>query len=79
VFADCSIKEVEFSEADLNSSSFLNCDLSRTIFMHTILEKVDFRTAYNYSFDLELNRVKKAKFSSSGIIGLLDKYQIVIE
>jgi len=47
--------------------------------MHTILEKVDFRTAINYSFDLELNRVKKAKFSTAGVIGLMDKYQIVIE
>ncbi len=78
-FKDCSIKEVEFSMANLTSSEFLNCDLSRSIFNQTILEKVDFRTAYNYSIDLEQNRVKKAKFSNSGIIGLLEKYQIVIE
>jgi hypothetical protein len=47
--------------------------------MHTVLEKVDFRTANNYSLDLDLNRVKKAEFSSAGIIGLLEKYQIIIE
>jgi fluoroquinolone resistance protein len=78
IFKDCTIREADFSETDLTGSSFLNCDLSRTIFMHTILEKVDFRSATNYTFDLELNRVKKAKFSLPGIIGLLDKYQIDI-
>jgi uncharacterized protein YjbI with pentapeptide repeats len=78
-FKDCSIKEVEFSEADLSGSGFLNCDLERTVFVHSVLDKVDFRTAMNYSFDLELNRVKGAKFSASGILGLLDKYQIIIE
>lgn len=79
IFKDCIIKEVDFSYADLTASSFQNCDLSRTLFQQTILEKVDFRTANNYSIDPELNRIKKAKFSSSGIIGLLDKYQISIE
>jgi len=72
-------KEVDFSEADLTGSIFADCDLSRSIFHQTILEKVDFRSAFNYSFDLELNRVKGAKFTSSGITGLLDKYRIVIE
>jgi hypothetical protein len=47
--------------------------------MHTVLEKADFRTANNYSIDLELNSVKNAKLSTSGIIGLLDKYHIIIE
>ena len=79
IFKDCSIKEVDFSFADLTASCFLNCDLTRTVFHQTIIEKVDFRTAYNYSIDLELNRIKKAMFSASGIIGLLDKYQIIIE
>jgi uncharacterized protein YjbI with pentapeptide repeats len=79
LFKDCSIKEADFTETDLTASGFLNCDLSRTVFMHTVLEKVDFRSANNYSIDPELNRVKKAKFSSSGIPGLLEKYQIIIE
>ena len=78
-FKDCSVKEVEFSQANLSASQFINCDLTRSIFNQTNLEKVDFSTAFNYSFDLELNKVKKAKFSSSGIIGLLQKYQIIIE
>jgi uncharacterized protein YjbI with pentapeptide repeats len=79
IFKDCAIKEVDFSYTDLTGSNFLNCDLTRTIFQHTILEKVDFRTANNFYFDLEMNKIKKAKFSSLGVIGLLEKYQIVIE
>ncbi len=79
IFNDCAVKEVDFTEADLTSSGFHNCDLTRSTFHHTILEKADFRTARNYSFDLDLNRVKKAKFSSSGVISLLDKYQVIIE
>lgn len=79
IFSECSIKEVDFSSADLTGSSFLNCDLSRSLFQHTIVEKVDFRSAINFSIDPEINRIKNARFSSAGIIGLLDKYQIIIE
>ena len=71
--------EVDFSETDLSESVFAQCDLSRSIFSNTNLEKVDFRTSFNYSFDPSINRIKKAKFSSEGVIGLLSKYDIVIE
>jgi hypothetical protein len=43
------------------------------------LEKADFRTSYNYSINPEVNRIKKAKFSTAGIAGLLCKYDIEIE
>jgi len=33
----------------------------------------------NYSIDPELNKIKKARFSTQGIAGLLDKYDIEIE
>jgi uncharacterized protein YjbI with pentapeptide repeats len=73
------VREADFSSADLTASGFLNCDLSRSVFHQSILEKVDFRSANNYSVDPELNRIKKAKFSLPGVSGLLDKYQIIIE
>ena len=79
VFKNSQLHEVDFTECDLSSSVFDNCDLTRTIFEHTILEKADFRNSFNYSIDPELNRIKKAKFSQSGIAGLLDKYDIEIE
>ena len=43
------------------------------------LEKADFRTAANYSFNPELNKMKKTRFSLSGLPGLLAKYDIEIE
>lgn len=49
------------------------------IFKNTNLESVDFRTSFNYSIDPDLNRIKKAKFSLSGIAGLLNKFDIEIE
>jgi hypothetical protein len=33
----------------------------------------------NYSIDPDLNKIKKARFSTQGIAGLLDKYDIEIE
>lgn len=78
-FLGCSIKEANFTQTDLSGSSFTDCDLSQTVFQQTILEKADFRSASNFSIDPELNKIKGAKFSSSGLIGLLDKYDIVVD
>lgn len=74
-----SLHEVDFSEVDLSASIFDNCDLLNATFDKSILEKADFRTAYNYIIDPESNRIKKAKFSRNGIAGLLNKYDIEIE
>jgi len=51
----------------------------RATFENTALEKVDLRTGFNYSINPEINRIKKAKFSLQGVLGLLDKYDIEIE
>ena len=78
VFKNSQLQETDFTQGDLTSAVFDNCDLTRATFDNTILEKADFRTAYNYSIDPETNRIKKAKFSTSGVSGLLDKYNIRI-
>jgi uncharacterized protein YjbI with pentapeptide repeats len=78
-FKSCMLHEADFTEADLSGSLFENCDLARAIFQNTILEKADFRSAYNYSLDPGMNKVKKAKFSTAGLVGLLDKYDIDVE
>lgn len=79
LFKGCSLHEVDFTEADLSNACFDNCDLSGAIFEQTNLEKADFRTAYHYSIHPEVNKIKKAKFSMVGIIGLLEKYDIEVE
>ena len=71
--------EVDFVESNLTAAVFENCDLYGSIFENTNLEKSDFRTAYNFSIDLETNQLRQAKFSRDGLIGLLHKYNIEIE
>lgn len=79
IFKNCVLQEVDFSEADFSQAVFHECDLMNAIFDQSILEKTDFRTAYNYIIHPENNRIRKAKFSPSGIAGLLQHYDIVIE
>jgi fluoroquinolone resistance protein len=78
-FKECSIRDADFTEADLTGASFDGCDLSNTLFSRTNLSKADFRRARNYVIDLEINVVRKARFSLSGVAGLLSKYDLVIE
>lgn len=78
-FEDCSMKEANFTESNLTDAALINCDLSRTVFYRTTLIKADFRTSYNYTIDPELNRIKNAKFSMNGVLGLLEKYDISVE
>jgi uncharacterized protein YjbI with pentapeptide repeats len=77
-FAGCSLHEVDFTEADLSESGFDKCDLKDAKFENTMLEKADLRTAFNYSIDPELNKIKKGKFSFPSVAGLLHKYDISI-
>jgi len=78
-FKQCNLQEADFTGADLTGALFDHCDLGRALFDGTILEKTDFRTAYNYSIDPEHNKLKKARFSSTGLSGLLDKYDLQID
>lgn len=77
-FENSMLQEVDFTEADLGGVAFDNCDLTRATFERTILENADFRTANHYSIDPEHNKIKKAKFSAKGLIGLLEKYGIQV-
>ncbi|MFB9056418.1 pentapeptide repeat-containing protein [Mariniflexile ostreae] len=77
-FIKCSLKETDFSEADLSFAVFTNSDLTGTKFSNTTLEKADFREAHSFNIDPELNRLKKAKFYTSQLEGLLYKHQLDI-
>ena len=78
-FIHSALHEIDFTETNLSAAVFDHSDLSGSIFDGTKLEKADFRTAFNYSIDPERNRLKKAKFSLSGVVGLLDKHDIQID
>lgn len=77
-FISSSLKGTDFSEADLSSSNFSKCDLSGAVFMRTNLNQADFTDAYNYSIDPEQNQLRKARFGTEGLAGLLDKYGIIV-
>ncbi len=79
IFRNSQLQEVDFTESDLTGALLDGCDLLRATFENTMLEKADLRTAYNYSIDPEINRIKRARFSLGGVAGLLDKYDIEIE
>jgi uncharacterized protein YjbI with pentapeptide repeats len=79
IFKRTTLHGVDFTEAVLSHSIFGHCDLAGAKFENTDLQHADFRTSYNYSIDPELNHITKAKFSTEGVIGLLDKYDIEIE
>lgn len=79
VFRNSQLEEVDFAGCDLSEAVFDNCDLKGAVFDRTTLVKTDFRTSINYSFDPEINKIKKAKFSLPEVLGLLGKYDIVIE
>ena len=78
-FDKCSLRDTDFSEVNLTDSVFSECDLSGVVFYNTILDKVDFRTAKNFSIDPELNKLKNARFSGFNLEGLLQKYKLKIE
>lgn len=78
-FVSCSLKEVTFIGTNLTQSTFEHCNLENAIFNETQLAGANFATAYNYKIDPQYNPMKKAKFSTVGILGLLDQYDIKIE
>jgi uncharacterized protein YjbI with pentapeptide repeats len=78
-FINCSMVAVDFMGSDLSEVLFDNCNLRRSVFIDTKLEKADFYTSYDYIIDPEKNKVKKAVFSSDGLKGLLKKYDIVVK
>lgn len=76
---NCQFKEADFTECDASRTCFDHCDFLLARFERTNLEKSDFRTSFNYSIQPTSNRIKQAKFSLSGLVGLLDEFDVIIE
>lgn len=79
LFRDCLLRETDFTGADLTGAVFAACDLQGALFERTVLEKADFRTAFHYAIDPDVNSLRKARFSALGLAGLLGKYELEIE
>lgn len=77
-FSHCELQEVDFSQSNLEGVTLEHCELKNAIFDASNLQKTNFKTASNFRIDPEANRMKGAKFSADGLVGLLDKYQLNI-
>jgi uncharacterized protein YjbI with pentapeptide repeats len=78
-FSNCRLHGVNFSQTDLSKATMANCDLLEAIFANTNLSGVDFTTNRNFTIDPQLNLVKKARFSSAALAGLLTRFDLIIE
>ena len=78
-FENCSLKEVDFTEADLEGSNFHESLLSGAVFERTNLVKSNFTTAQNFNINPEINNIKAAHFSKENLSGLLLNYQLNIK
>lgn len=78
-FKNCRMTEVDFTQTNLSEASFDHSDLSGAIFFQSNLEKADFRSSFNFTIDPQQNSMRKARFSSTSLAGLLHNYQIVID
>lgn len=78
-FRNASLKNVDFSEADLQKIKLTNCNLQGCIFENTNLKGADLRLSVNFNIDPTLNKINGAKFSRESILGLLTKYQIIVD
>jgi len=78
-FIKCLLTEADFTDTDLTKAKFTASNLDRTIFSNTNLEQADFSEAIGFSINPETNRLSKAKFTLTGLPGLLKKYGIIID
>ena len=73
------MREVDFTEANLQSAQFSESDLTGTLFSNTNLEKANFKGATNLSIDPDHNKMKGAQFHSFQLEGLLYKHGLEVE
>jgi len=78
VIESCKAHEVDFREADLSHANLAYTDFHESMFVHTKLNSADFIEAVNYNIDIELNEIKKAKFSFPEVVSLLNYLEIEI-
>lgn len=74
----CSVREVDFSDADLTQANCSKSDFSNSRFNHTNLTEADFSGATNYTIAPNDNILKKTKFSLPEAMALLYGLDIIL-
>ncbi len=76
----CIAHDVNFSEADMQSSSFMHSDLKDSFFINTNLLKANFENAINYNgIDVSSKKIKKTIFSMPEALILLNNFDIILK
>lgn len=78
-FSNCKIHGADFTQADLSKCKIHNSDFWDAVFENTNLSGVDFSTSKNFTIDPTSNHIRKARFLSSDLAGLLTKFDIIIK
>ncbi|UOQ54011.1 pentapeptide repeat-containing protein [Hymenobacter cellulosivorans] len=78
-FVNCSLTDADFTSADLTDAAFQDCTLRGAVFRSTQLVGADFTTASEFSIDPDGNTLTKARFTLTGLLGLVDKYGVIVE
>lgn len=68
-----------FADCNLSESSFKGCGLEKTEFFRCNMTKADFRESTGYQIDLESCKLKKARFSFPEALNLLNGLGILID
>jgi fluoroquinolone resistance protein len=76
VIQDCRAHDVDFRNGNFSGANFTNTDFRNSLFEKTNLTGTNFTGAINYSIDISLNTITKAKFSRQEAIRLLDSLGI---
>ena len=72
----CVAEQVDFRGANLTGVNLTFTDFFGSFFKHTVLERADFSHARNYQIDVNLNKIKGAKFMLPEAISLLRSLDI---
>ena len=76
VFEACKAHDVDFREGSFCGASFVESDLTHSLFGKSNLTRADFTDASNYDIDIFNNRLSQAKFSRYEAIRLLNSLDI---
>jgi uncharacterized protein YjbI with pentapeptide repeats len=78
-FVGCQLEDADFADADLTETVFEECALAGAVFQNTRLSGADFRTATGFIIDPETSPLKGAKFTLHGLLGVVAKWELVVE
>ena len=78
-FAGCQLEDADFADADLSHAAFEDCALGGAVFQNTKLAGADFRTATGFIIDPERNPLAGAHFTLAGLLGVVARYNLVVE